>query len=322
MEAKPDALLRTSALGRIKMRYLLLLVAIDDMRSVHKAAEVMHITQPAATKLLAELERLVGVRLFDRTTRGLTPTNFGESLVAHARTIVASLGHAWDDLAALRAGASGRVNVGAIVAAEAVLLPAAIVRLKQRYPNLAVSIKGGTFDSLIPELRAGTLDLAVARWSADRDSAGIRYEPLYEEPMRLLGRANHPLNQGKKLSLATLAAYPWIWPPQGSIYRSRLDAMFRRAEVAPPKDIVESECTLVNTALIKNSDRIGALPLTVVRSLAAGDGLVTLPVDLPAPSGMLAIMCPSDRDLSLGAEALAVVLRETAVDISEGMSNE
>ncbi len=109
--------------GRIKMRYLLLLVAIDDFRSVHKAAEAMHITQPAATKLLGGLEQLVGVRLFIRSARGLTPNHYGESLIRHARSVVASIDVAWTELDELRAGAAGKVNVGTIVAAEMLLLP-------------------------------------------------------------------------------------------------------------------------------------------------------------------------------------------------------
>ncbi len=301
--------------SRMKMRYLLLLVAIDDLRSVHKAAEVMHISQPAATKLLAELEKLVGVRLFDRTTRGLTPTKFGESLISHARVIVASLDTAWDELDALNSGATGKINVGAIVAAEAILLPRGINQMKSRYPNLSVSIKGGTFDSLVPELRAGGLDIIVARISEYRHSAGIRYERLYEEPMRLMCRKHHPLVGSSDLSLSTLSGYPWIWPPVGSVYHSRMSAMFRLGNVAPPADIVESECTLANKALIQSSDRIGALPLTVAQSFEHDGGLVTLPMKLPSPSGMLGIIVPNDRAMPLGAMALVEALRNTACDI-------
>ena len=301
--------------SRMKMRYLLLLVAIDDLRSVHKAAEAMHISQPAATKLLAELEKLVGVRLFDRTTRGLTPTNFGESLINHARVIVASLDTAWDELDALHSGAIGKINVGAIVAAEAVLLPQGINQMKTRYPNLSVSIKGGTFDSLVPELRSGGLDIIVARISEDRLGAGVKYEQLYEEPMRLVCRKEHPLVGSSDLSLSALSGYPWIWPPIGSVYHSRLSAMFRLGNVAPPSNTVESECTLANKALIQSSDRIGALPLTVAQSFEQDGGLATLPVRLPLPSGMMGIIVPSDRAMPPGATALVEALRSTARDI-------
>ncbi len=299
----------------MKLRYLVLLVAIDDLRSVHKAAGAMHISQPAATKLLGELERQVGSRLFDRTTRGLTPTDEGTHLIRHARLIVETVAFAWEEQEALRAGATGKVRVGSVVAAEATLLPLGIEQLKSAHPAVTVSIQSGTFDSLIPELKAGALDLVIARVSDDRDTEGLRCEPLYEEPMSIVVRTRHPLARKRRVDLRMLADYPWIWPPTGSVYRSRLEAVFRNSGIALPVDLVESESMLVNEALMRRTDRVAAFPSTVADELGTHGGFLKLPLALPPPSGKLGIILPETAQPSVSALAMIEALRSVAADI-------
>ncbi|MCS6766802.1 MAG: LysR family transcriptional regulator [Candidatus Protistobacter heckmanni] len=298
--------------GRMKMRYLLQIVAIDDLRSINKAASALHITQPAATKLLADIEGLVGVRLFDRTTRGITPTTYGDTLIQHARSILASLDTACEDMSALRAGSKGTIRVGSIMAGAAVLLPRSIARLKESHPYLSVSISCGMIESLVSELRAGSLDLVLGRISPDRDSEGVRYETLLDEPMRVVARAGHRLSKKKNLALTDLASVPWIWPSAGALYRLRLEAAFRQAGVNPPADLVESDCPVSDRTLLRETDRIGVVPETVAHYLEEGGGLISLPVSVPMPSGPLGIITAESRTLSAGAQAMIAAIRDVA----------
>jgi DNA-binding transcriptional LysR family regulator len=316
MNPEPASLTQAQRLRRLKLRYLVLLVVVDDLRSLHKAARAMHISQPAATKLLAEVERLVGTRLFDRTTRGLAPNSYGASLVRHARKVLETIGFAWEELDALQAGKAGRIRVGTIMAAEATLLPRAVARLKETHPSLTISIRGGTFDSLVPELAAGSLDLVLARVSDDRDMSGIRHHVLHDNPMTIVVRAGHPLLDEADPDLGMLAGYPWIWPPAGSVYQARLVAAFRRQELELPLDLVESESMLVNEALVRSSDRIVALPATVASYLHETGAFKTLAVELPAPSGQLGILLPDPGVPNTSVQAMVDALRGVAQEVA------
>src|SRR5512138_2365842 len=108
--SKPPWFLR----ARIKTRQLMLLIAIGDEGNIHRAAEVLLVSQPAASKLLKDLEDALGVTLFERLPRGMRPTWYGEAMIRHARMALSSLNQAHDEVQALKAGRFGQVSVGVI----------------------------------------------------------------------------------------------------------------------------------------------------------------------------------------------------------------
>ena len=127
--------------ARLKTRQLLLLVALAEEGNIHRAAQVLNMTQPAASKLLKDLEDVLEVSLFDRLPRGMRPTWYGETMIRHARVALASLNQAHDELSALKAGRFGQVSVGAITAPGLVLLPPAVAMVKREQPDLRVSLR-------------------------------------------------------------------------------------------------------------------------------------------------------------------------------------
>ena len=116
--------------ARLKTRQLLLLVAIDDERNIHRAADLLHMTQPAASKQLKDLEDMLGVALFERHPRGMSPTSYGEAMIRHARMALTSLSQAHDDILALKSGLSGQVDVGMIMTPGITVVPKAIAAVK------------------------------------------------------------------------------------------------------------------------------------------------------------------------------------------------
>src|ERR1700758_2638065 len=115
---------------RLKTRQLLLVVALAEEGNIHRAAAALSITQPAASKLLRELEETLDAPLFERLPRGMRPTLYGDALIRHARMVLGSLDQAQEELAALKAGRLGQVAVGAITSPGVRLLPAAVAAVK------------------------------------------------------------------------------------------------------------------------------------------------------------------------------------------------
>lgn len=298
--------------ARLKTRQLLLLIALDDHRNIHRAAEELHMTQPAASKQVKDLEDMLGVRLFERLPRGMEPTIYGETMIRHARMALTSLSLAHDDIVALKSGLTGQVEVGVIMTPAMSLLPRAIAEVKQQAPLLRIGVHMEHSSILIDRLRRGTLDFMIGRILERDDSLGLTYEELTEEPACAVARVDHPLLAKDKLTLDDMAGLPWILPPQGSILRHRFDMMFRKAGFEPPANVVDTTALLLVTALLQQTDSLHVMPLDVAKYYASLNVLAILPIELPCRMDAFGIIRQKDHLLAPGAEMLLKAVRDAA----------
>jgi DNA-binding transcriptional LysR family regulator len=295
--------------ARLKTRQLLLLVALAEEGNIHRAAQVLNMTQPAASKLLKDLEDVLEVSLFDRLPRGMRPTWYGEIMIRHARVALASLNQAHDELSALKAGRAGQVNIGVITAPGLVLLPPAVAEVKREQPNLRVSVEIETSPVLLERLEQGKLDLLVARLFAEHDKTNLRYEALTEEPVCALVRPGHPLLGVSGLSLRDLVSAGWIVPPAGSVLRHRFELMFQEEGLAPPINVIETAALLFITRMLQQSDMVAVLATDVARYYASHGIVALLPVEMPCHMDAFGIITRTDRLLSPAAKVMMKALK-------------
>ena len=301
--------------ARLKTRQLLLLIALDDHRNIHRAAEELHMTQPAASKQIKDLEEMLDVRLFDRLPRGMEPTMFGETMIRHARMALTSLALAHDDIVALKAGLAGQVEVGVIMTPAMALLPRAIAKVKQQAPMLRIGAHMEASNVLLDRLQRGTLDFMIGRILEKENSAGLIYEELTEEPACAVVRVGHPLLAVSTLALGDIHDRAWILPPHGSILRHRFDMMFRRAGLAIPVNVVDTTALLLITALLQETDALHVMPLEVAQYYASLNVIRILPIELPCKMDAFGIIRQQDHLLSPGADLLLRAVREAASDL-------
>jgi DNA-binding transcriptional LysR family regulator len=301
--------------ARLKTRQLLLLIALDDFRNIHRAADELNMTQPAASKQIKDLEEMLGVRLFERLPRGMEPTLYGETMIRHARMALTSLSLAHDDIVALKAGLAGQVEVGVIMTAAMALLPRAIARIKERAPLLRIGVQVEPSNVLLDKLQHGTLDFIIGRILDTADSSGLIYEELTEEPACAVVRPGHPLLERRALALKDICALPWILPPHGSILRHRFDMMFRRAGLEPPINVVDSTALLLVTALLQQTDSLHVMPVDVAAYYASLNVLKILPIDLPCKMDAFGIIRQQDHLLSPAADVLLKEVRIAALEM-------
>ena len=301
--------------ARLKTRQLLLLIALDDYRNIHRAAEELHMTQPAASKQIKDLEEMLDVRLFDRLPRGMEPTIYGETMIRHARMALTSLALAHDDIVALKAGLVGQVEVGVIMSPAMALLPRAVARIKEQAPQLRIGVQLEPSNVLLDKLQRGTLDFMIGRILEKEDSTGLIYEELTEEPACAVVRPGHVLLDRKDLQLKDMAERPWILPPQGSILRHRFDMMFRRAGLAPPANVVDTTALLLITALLQQTDSLHVMPQEVAQYYESLNVLRILPIELPCKMDAFGIIRQQDHLLSPGADLLLKAVRAAAAEI-------
>ncbi len=301
--------------ARLKTRQLLLLIALDDYRNIHRAAEELHMTQPAASKQIKDLEEMLDVRLFERLPRGMEPTIYGETMIRHARMALTSLALAHDDIVALRAGLAGQVEVGVIMSPAMGLLPRAIARIKEQAPLLRIGVQVESSNVLLDKLQRGTLDFMIGRILEKDESTGLIYEELTEEPACAVVRPGHPLLENRQLELKDIADRPWILPPPGSILRHRFDMMFRRAGLAPPVNVVDTTALLLITALLQQTDSLHVMPQEVAQYYASLNVMRILPIELPCKMDAFGIIRQQDHLLSPGADLLLKAVRAAASEI-------
>jgi DNA-binding transcriptional LysR family regulator len=296
----------------LSLRHLKLIDAIAREGTLLGAAQSVGLTQSAVTKALQEAEATTQTRLFDRTNRGVHPTQAGEVLVAHARLVLTQLRHAGQELEDLRSGSGGRVAVGVLVSAAVSILPSAIAAVRQQRPNLAVKVIEGTNDVLMPLLRSGEIDLVIGRLPALSSGSGIAEDVLCEDFAQIVVRRDHPLLQRRGLTLADLMDQPWILPRQETSLRSQIDEGFRQMGLRAPVNIVESVSILTNLALVLNADYLVVWPVQLAR-FEVHLGLVqALDIPLPSTHRPIGISTRRDARLSPAADTLIAALRRAA----------
>jgi DNA-binding transcriptional LysR family regulator len=258
-------------LGRLRFKHFALLVALDQHRNLHRAAEAIHLAQPSATKLVHDLELVFGFPLFERQPRGMQPTELGAEVLAFARRTLADLERFTEDLENKRQGGYGQLVIGAIMGAAPDVVAHAMADLKQRRPLLSVKLLGETSDEIINLLLAGKIDLAVGRFSNPLQHNDIDYEVLGNEVLCMVVRKDHPLSRVRRLSLPQLEGSPWILQPLTSPARQIIEQEFGEAGMKSPANTVESTSIFATLQLLQKSDAVTMLPESVVRDhLRAG----------------------------------------------------
>jgi len=301
--------------ARLKTRQLLLLVALAEEGNLHRAAEVLNMTQPAASKLLKDLEDVLEVPLFERLPRGMQPTWYGETMIRHARVALASLNQANEELTALKAGRFGQVSVGAITSTGLMLLPPAVALVKQEQPTLRVMLEIETSDVLMERLAQGKLDILLARLFEQHDKSRLRYERLAAEPVCAVTRPGHPLLSVAGLTLRDVVGAGWIVPPAGSVLRHRFELMFQEEGLAPPINVVETSALLFITRMLQQSDMLAVVGADVARYYASHGIVTLLPLEMPCHMDDFGIITRTDRLLSPAAKVMMRALKTCSVSI-------
>lgn len=304
-------------LSRLKLRQLKLITVVAEEGNILRGSQTLNIAQPAATKSIKELEQALGVRLFDRSSRGVTPTMYGEVMIRHAKLLLTQLRHASEELESLDEGLSGRLNIGTLLAASPTLLPRSIAAMRKQRPNIAVTVIDGTNDKLMPALRTGDLDVVLGRLPDYREREGLTQEVLYNEPVAIVVNLHHPLAKKKQVTLAELADLPWIMPSVQTSLRRQIEMAFRSEDLEPPADVVESVSILTNHSLLLDTDMVAAMPYQVA---TVQQGLKILPVSFDVQAGRVGATTRSDVEPSATARYFLTVVRGVAEDIAKEMA--
>ncbi|WP_062226726.1 LysR family transcriptional regulator [Aureimonas frigidaquae] len=302
-------------LRRVKSSHLLLLLALSEHGSLRRAAEVTGTTQPAATRLLRDLEAAIGQTLFERHPKGLRPTGFGRVMIRHARAVRAELDHTVGEIMALSSGYSGTLRIGCIPSAVPFLVARTVVRLKRQHPRLRVLIDVATSNHLMDALAEGSLDLALGRVLDATDEPGLALHGTVDEELVVCCRKDHPLRtESARISWVELSRWPWVVLPAGSPMRHILSSAFRGGGAHEPDDLTETASFLMAISLLAQSDAVSLLPRDVLLSTFGRPTIEALAVDHYPRMGPYSILTRRDRETDAAVQLFIAGLKETAVE--------
>lgn len=267
-------------LRRLKPVQLRLLAELSQVGALGVAAARVGVAQPAASRLLAEMEELLGLALHERQGRGLRLTEVGLSLARRAARIEIELADAARELAEAATGRAGVVRVGAVTGPALSLVMPVLITLQRELPEFRAEVTVATSLNLCEQLRDGRLDFALARLSPGETQLEARV--LAVEPLSLVVRRGHPLLVRPILSLDDLMTYDWVMGDDETLLTQTVVSRLTELGLPQPKRRISTSSFLFTLALLNQTDAIAPLATPVVDSFAGNPSVpfVSLPIDL------------------------------------------
>lgn len=298
-------------MGRLRIRQLNLLIALDEHRSLHRAAAALSMTQSAASKSLAEVESMIEAPLFERSKSGIVPNQLGQCVIRYARLMRTDLGALCQEIAEIRSGRGGRIAIGAIMGAIPDLIVPTINWLHARQPKLSIELVEGGSDHLLHLLDQGRIDLAIARTTVSPNPSLYNYQPLADEPTSIVVGYTHPPIRAKHMTLKALERYHWVTYPSRMPIRALLDRELDQAGLTMPGNPIETASTFATVSLLLNrNDLVSILPTAVANFFAAHRLLRILPIRFNARIQTFGIVTRRGGTLSPTAAEFIRLLRE------------
>jgi DNA-binding transcriptional LysR family regulator len=277
---EPSQVSFASVCVKLRFRHLQLLDILGRTRNLRITAEQMHMTQPAATKILGDIESMFGAALFDRLPREMRPTDLGLVALRYANAALSDMGRFVSEFNMLRDGGHGHLTVGAISASAAQLLIAAVKELREQRPLVIIKILEQSSDQLAAWLEEKKIDIMLGRLTEPRHRTLFDFETLSDEEVWVVAGRHHPLLGMQGLELAELGAWPWILYPPATAIRQLFEESFADENVEAPVGMVETPSIFSTLELLQATDMLSLQPRAVVEKYVENRMLGRIPMTI------------------------------------------
>jgi LysR family pca operon transcriptional activator len=311
MQVQADTLIRRLP-RRLKMSELRVFVAVLEHGSFRKAAAALHLTQPAVTKAIAGLEEMLGIALFDRANDGVVPTAHGLSFAPRAVAVFEELRRAAQELALVSSGERGTLRVGILPMPAIPFLPVALRRLAEGRPDIFVSVVEGREAELLDRLQKRDIEVAILRLALVSPAEHMRVEPLFNERLCVIAAKEHPMAALRNPTWPQLLQERWVMPPADCYFYEHVLRTLDRAGLPMPKHIVESFSINIQFGMVLHAGMLSFGMRSQVEFAPGKALLVRVPIELPAPTTMVAAVSPRSHAPSPLAKQLVAHIRELA----------
>lgn len=280
----------------LSTRHLHAFMALTRECNFTRAAAVSHLSQPAFSALIRQLEDTVGVRLFHRNTRHVELTAEGTAFEVSARRLLDDIDAALGDMHALAAHKRGRVSIALLPSLAADWLPGVLGEFRARHPGIEFEVADVLSEPCIERVRTGQADFALAALRVD--TTELRAEPFCSDGFHLVCQADHPLRQARTVRPKDVAAWPFIHLSRTSSVRQYIDAAVH-PQMLPA--VLEVDQLATVAGMVRAGLGISIIPALTLYQFR-GPGVVTRPIRWPGLRRQIFLVRRRDRDLSIAAQ--------------------
>ncbi len=238
-------------------------------------------TQPAATKVLMDIEQMLESRLFDRLPRGMRPNELGLFTLRYAHSALDGHRKFVDEFSTLKQGGHGHLTIGAISGSAAHLLIAAVAEIQRLRPLLVLKVLEQSSDQLIVWLAERRIDLMIGRFTDESQRDQFQYEKLSGEGLQITAGVHHPLRGPQAPSLTELSHWPWILYPASTALRKVSDHIFSSTGLSLTSGIVETPSFLFALEMMQSTNMLSLQPAALVDKFVRRGLLTRITAELP-----------------------------------------
>jgi DNA-binding transcriptional LysR family regulator len=306
---------------RLRFRDLHVFFTVLDLGSMAQAAARLGVTAPTVSEVIADLEHTLGVRLLDRTSKGVVSTPYGEALARRGRAAFDELRQGIRDIDSIADPATSEVRIGCPESLAAFLV-LVIERCAQQYPRMRFQVQQVSWPTVhFPELHERKTDLVLARLgtpSSDRSfGEDLHAEVLFDDPFAVVVGASSKWARKRKINLADLADAAWISTPSDVLAGRFLTGAFEALGLKPPKSAIETNSIHLREHLASRGQYVAVLPRSVLRLSAKQRSLKELAIKLSMKPSPVAIVTLRKRTPTSGVQTFIDCARQAARSLAK-----
>ncbi len=301
----------------MKLSQLNAVIAVAEHGSLRAASRHLSITQPAITRAIQEIEKDLGVALFERTSKGVCLTPIGKIMVSRAKLIANSIQQTYDEVNQLKGETKGSVAFGISSTAGHVLLPKALAAFRKRYPNIVVRITESQFPGVKAMLEEGDIDFYVGAVPAAHTQRQFNVEHLFEDTRAILARPDNPFSSARQIS--ELRDARWVRPAlNAQQFDSDFDTNYSALGLDPDHVVLHAHSAQMTLMVLETTDLLTIAPARVaaLHLPLSGGRLSPLSLEATLPVIILSLVKRIGMPLTPVAEHFCDFLRRTAGQLS------
>lgn len=306
---------------RLKLRHIEILLAVVETGSMAKAGRRLAISQPAISRAISEMEHTLGVPIFDRSPKGVEPTQYGRALLKRGVAAFDEISQAVKDVDFLADPSSGELWIGTTPGLAEGIVLAVLDRLSRKYPRVVVHIVPGGLLLQHEALRQRRIEFGFGGTTRPVSENDIDAETLYEEPLVVVASHENPWARRRKIKLAELVNEPWTWPAAGTIIDSLVMEAFRASGVDPPRATIYAEAYSLRMRLAASGRFLAIVPASIMRFPGTPASIKVLPLELPTTRRQIGIITLKNRTISPLAQLFIESARNIAKALAKGQTS-
>jgi LysR family transcriptional regulator of abg operon len=303
----------------MKLTHIRDVLAVAEFGSLRAAGRHLGIAQPAVTRSIHEIERELGVSLFERHARGVRLTVVGKAFLRRAEAVQCELRRATEEIEQLKGLSTGQVSIALSSASSIALMPSILPPFRKRYPDSLLKISESLFQAVEPEIQDGEIDFYVGPLDPTISTTHFLVERLFDNNRVVAARKGHPLESAR--SLKDLVDAEWVRATLSTRTSEMMrgidddvDEMFEKQGLSPPKIVLQAKSALATLLAVTHSDMLAILPQQWLESPLTADQLIGLQLFEPLPAAPVCIVRRHDMPLTPMAEHLCDLVRRAGVN--------